>query len=199
MPHRPSISGRIGRQPRAGSVRVMTAPHAAPELDAVEWVNSEPLTLAGLRGRVVLVEAFQMLCPACVTHGLPQAKRVHEMFRADDLAVIGLHSVFEHHEAMTPVALRAFLAEFRYRFPVAIDRPAERGSIPSTMRRYDLQGTPSQILIDREGRIRSQTFGIVDDLALGAQLGRLLAEPAPPAPTSSGPSDRFDGLRDVTP
>lgn len=155
----------------------MAAAHDAPELDVAEWVNSDPLTLADLRGRVVLVEAFQMLCPACVTHGLPQAQRVQERFRPEDVTVIGLHSVFEHHEAMTPVALRAFLAEFRYRFPVAVDRPAERGSIPSTMRRYDLQGTPSQILIDRRGRIRSQTFGIVDDLALGTQLGRLLAEP----------------------
>ena len=78
---------------------------------------------------------------------------------------------------MTPVALRAFLAEFRYRFPVAVDRPAETGSIPSTMRTYDLQGTPSQILLDRRGRIRSKTFGVVDDLALGTAIGRLLAEP----------------------
>lgn len=154
----------------------MGDPLLAPDLDVVDWVNSDPLTLADLHGKVVLVEAFQMLCPACVTHGLPQAKKVHDAFSAD-VAVIGIHTVFEHHESMTPTALRAFLSEFRYRFPVAVDRPAETGRIPSTMRAYDLQGTPSQILIDRRGRIRSQTFGIVDDLALGSQLGRLLAEP----------------------
>ena len=78
---------------------------------------------------------------------------------------------------MKPVAYRAFLAVFQYRFPVAVDRPAETGSIPSTMRTYDLQGTPSQILLDRRGRIRSKTFGVVDDLALGTAIGRLLAEP----------------------
>ncbi|MCB0976451.1 MAG: redoxin domain-containing protein [Acidimicrobiales bacterium] len=154
----------------------MAEPLLAPDLDVLEWLNSEPLKLEDLRGKVVLIEAFQMLCPACVTHALPQVKRVHEQFRSDELAVIGVHTVFEHHEAMTPVALRAFLSEFRYRFPVAVDRPAPQGNIPITMARYDLQGTPSQILIDRRGRIRSRTFGVVDDLSLGARLGRLLGE-----------------------
>lgn len=42
----------------------------APEWDAVGWFNSGPLTLADLRGRVVVLEAFQMLCPGCVAHGL---------------------------------------------------------------------------------------------------------------------------------
>ena len=39
----------------------------APELSVAEWVNTDkPLTLAGLRGRPVLLHAFQMLCPGCV-------------------------------------------------------------------------------------------------------------------------------------
>lgn len=155
----------------------MSDPHQAPALDVVEWVNSDPLAIEDLRGRVVVIEAFQMLCPACVTHALPQAKRLNDQFRSDEVAVIGLHTVFEHHDAMTSVALRAFLSEFRYRFPVGIDRPATQGAIPMTMQRYDLQGTPSQILIDRQGRVRSVTFGVVDDLVLGVRLGRLLAEP----------------------
>ena len=36
-----------------------------------------------------------MLCPACVSHGLPQAARLRETFAPEDLAVIGLHTVFE--------------------------------------------------------------------------------------------------------
>lgn len=40
-----------------------------------------------------------------------------------------------------------------------------------------MQGTPTLLLIDRAGRLRLQHFGTVDDLRLGAQLGRLLAEP----------------------
>src|SRR5690606_20834913 len=88
----------------------MDEPMPAPELQVLQWFNTPaPLSLAALRGRVVAIEAFQMLCPGCVSHGLPQARRVRQVFAGDDVAVIGLHTVFEHHAAMTPVALQAFL------------------------------------------------------------------------------------------
>lgn len=147
------------------------------EVDA--WINSEPLDAADLRGRVVLVEAFQMLCPGCVRYGIPQAQRVHRLFADRGVTVIGLHTVFEHHTVMGPDALRTFVSEFGLTFPVAIDRAVEGRSIPATMSRYQLQGTPSTIVADKAGRIRHQSLGAVDDLQLGALLGRLLAEPAP--------------------
>ena len=151
----------------------------APELVVSEWLNTEtPLTLAGLRGEVVVIEAFQMLCPGCVAHGLPQAQRVQTAF-GRDLVVLGLHSVFEHHAAMTPVPLAAFLHEYRITFPVAVDTPVPGDDIPETMRRYGLRGTPSLLLVDRAGRLRANAFGQVDDLTLGATLARLIDEPAP--------------------
>lgn len=161
----------------------------APELDVVEWCNSPGVTLEHLRGRVVLLEAFQMLCPGCVSHGLPQAKRARAAFDVDDVAVIGLHTVFEHHDAMGPVALRAFLHEYRIDFPVGIDRHEGGDPLPVTMRRYQLQGTPSTVLIDHRGRIRAHAFGAIDDLVLGAQIGQLVAEKraeaTPTAPTET--------------
>lgn len=150
-----------------------------PELDVVEWVG-RPSPLASLRGRVVLVESFQMLCPGCVTRGLPQAQRVQRVL--PDVAVIGLHTVFEHHRAMTPDALRVFMSEFRIAFPVGIDRHDSGDPIPATMRAYGLQGTPSTLLFDRSGALRHVAFGALDDLGLGAELGRLLAEPADSRP-----------------
>ena len=67
----------------------------APELQITEWINNEGLiTLQGLlRGKFVVLEAFQMLCPGCVAHGLPQAQRIYETFSSDDLAILGLHTV----------------------------------------------------------------------------------------------------------
>lgn len=148
----------------------------APELDVQEWLNVESApTLAAMRGRVVVLEAFQMLCPGCVHHGLPQAQRVAGLFRSKDVQVLGIHTVFEHHEAQgTRAALAAFLHENRIEFPVAIDRPT--GRIPATMAAYEMQGTPTLVLIDAAGRRRAQHFGPVEDLQLGAELGRLLAE-----------------------
>ncbi len=56
----------------------------APELRATYWLNvDEPLSLEQLRGKVVMVEAFQMLCPGCVSHGLPLAQRVYDTFSVD--------------------------------------------------------------------------------------------------------------------
>lgn len=151
-------------------------PAPAPELDVTEWLNSEPITLAGLRGRVVVLEAFQMLCPSCVSHSLPQALRVAGTFPADDVVVLGLHTVFEHHEAMPPVALRAFAHENRLRFPIAVDRHDGDDPTPVTFGRYHMQGTPTTVLIDRAGQMRSHAFGSVPDLALGAQIATMVAE-----------------------
>lgn len=147
----------------------------APELDVTEWIGT-PSPLSALRGRVVMIEAFQMLCPGCVTSGLPQAQRVQRAF--PEVAVIGIHTVIEHHEVMTPAALAVFLSEYRIDFPVGIDRPGE-GPVPRTMQGYALRGTPSTLLIDRSGALRFTHLGTVDDVALGAMLGQLLAEPAP--------------------
>ena len=149
----------------------------APELQTTEWLNTaHPLSLAELRGRIVVLHAFQMLCPACVSHGVPQAKAIFEAFDAKDVAVLGIHTVFEHHAAMQPVSLAAFLHEYRVKFPVAVDRPSPAGPIPMTMQAYGMQGTPTLVLIDRVGRLRLHQFGHVDDLRVGAVLGQLLAE-----------------------
>lgn len=145
-----------------------------PEIRAASWLNTDqPLSLAALRGRVVAVEVFQMLCPGCVRHGLPQAQRISQIFRPDDVAVIGLHSVFEHHDAMTPIALRAFLHEYGIRFPIAIDAPGP-GLMPRTMTDWQLEGTPSLLLFDRDGRMRARHFGQIADMALGAEIMALI-------------------------
>ncbi|GAB4169073.1 MAG: redoxin domain-containing protein [Wenzhouxiangellaceae bacterium] len=152
-------------------------PRPAPALQVAQWLNAtEPLTLDHFRGRVVLIEAFQMLCPGCVSHGLPQAQRVRATFSPRDVAVIGLHSVFEHHDAQTPTALEAYLHEYRIRFPVAIDAPGGDNGLPRTMAAYGMQGTPTLVLIDRMGRRRAQHFGHVPDLKLGAEIMALIAE-----------------------
>ena len=149
----------------------------APELEVASWFNApQPLTLEGLRGRVVLLHGFQMLCPGCVAHGTPQAQRAHAMFANTDLQVIGLHTVFEHHAAMTPVSLAAFIHEYRLTFPIGVDTPVEGTPIPATMGRYGMRGTPTTIIIARDGAIRYHGFGQEDDMALGAMIASALAD-----------------------
>lgn len=150
---------------------------ATPAWQVTQWFNTEmPLDLVGLRGRVIALHAFQMLCPGCVLHGVPQAERIHQQFASDGVAVVGLHTVFEHHEAMQPVSLQAFLHEFRVTHPVGVDAPTPGERIPATMQAYGMQGTPTLVLIDRVGRIRRQHFGRLDDLTVAAEVMRLLCE-----------------------
>jgi len=157
----------------------------APELQVSAWFNTPALTLADLRGRVVVLEVFQMLCPGCVSHALPQALEIAQTFARDDVAVIGLHSVFEHHAAMTPTSLEAFLHEYRIGFPVGVDVAVAGSPIPATMQAYRMQGTPTTILIDRAGRLRLQHFGRLRDLAIGAQIAALVGEASPTLATSA--------------
>lgn len=156
------------------------ASEPATDWDVACWFNSDaPLDLAALRGRVVIAAAFQMLCPACVEQTIPQLRRAYAYFPAEDVAVIGLHTVFEHHDAMGPVALAAFLHEYQVAFPIGIDTPGTGGDPrPVTMRRYRMKGTPTLLLIDRAGRLRRQTFGHVPDLQLGAEVMSLVREDA---------------------
>ena len=151
-------------------------PPTTLKLFTSEWLNTPtPLDASDLLGKVVMVEAFQMLCPGCVTHALPQVQRVHDTFAQSGLVVIGLHTVFEHHAAQGQThVLEAFIHEYRITFPIAIDMPSTTDSIPVTMRAYELRGTPSLLLFDRNGELRLNRFGSIDDLTLGATIATLL-------------------------
>jgi len=162
----------------------MSVQRRAPEWSVSRWFNSAPLSLAALRGRPIFLNAFQMLCPGCVQHAVPQSLKVAQAFAQSDLVVIGLHTVFEHHHVMTPDALQVYLHENRIAYPIGVDAyrdddPSSH-SLPLTMQAYAMQGTPTLCLIDRRGMLRRQQFGLLDDLHLGAEIGTLLAERAPP-------------------
>jgi hypothetical protein len=150
---------------------------AAPELEVQTWFNTErPLQLSALRGRVVALVAFQVLCPHSVGHAIPQARRIFETFAPADVAVIGLHATFEHHDAYSLAVIKAFIHEYRLKFPIALDTANVAGPIPHTMDRYNMRGTPSLVLIDRQGLIRKHAFGAAEDLRIGAEIGALTQE-----------------------
>jgi AhpC/TSA family len=156
----------------------MFNPENPPELQVVGWFNAPaPITLQSAKGKVVVLVAFQMLCPSCVEHGLPQAKRILALFNPNEVVVIGLHSVFEHHKVMTADALEVFLSEYRIPFPVGVDASGD-GDLPRTMANYQMQGTPSLLIFDRAGRLRRHYFGKPDDMTLAAEIMAMVIEEA---------------------
>jgi hypothetical protein len=169
----------------------MTTSTYAPELLVQAWFNTDkPLFLSGLRGRVVVLAAFQVLCPNSIAGAIPQALRIFETFEPKDVAVIGLHATFEHHDAFSVPVLKAFIHEYRIKFPIALDQPNPASPIPHTMERYKMRGTPSLVLIDRQGLVRKHAFGAVDDLRIGAEIGALTQESDTATLARSSAADR---------
>lgn len=157
----------------------MVEPHdvSPPEWRIDDWMNTPaPLALSDFKGRVLVVLAFQMLCPGCVSDAIPQLKRVQQIFSTADLAIVGMHTVFEHHAAMGREPLEAFVHEYRLTFPVAIDLGGGEDGIPQTMRAYQMEGTPTLLIYDRKGRLAHKIFGHTPDMALGAVLASLLSQ-----------------------
>lgn len=153
----------------------------APPLIVSQWFNSkEAITLEMLRGKVVIIDVFQMLCPGCVMQSMPQAVRLWHHYRAspaaDDVVILGLHSVFEHHAVMSPQALAVYLYEFRIPFPVGVDCVGNAGPLPQTMRAYGMQGTPTTLYIDRQGKLRHQHFGVEPDEEVLQRIERMVEE-----------------------
>ena len=154
----------------------MFNPENPPELEIASWLNGDDgLTLKSLRGKVVVVVAFQMLCDGSQKHALPQAARIAKATRPDQVMVLGVHMVFERHGEMTPKKLEVFVKKHGYKFPIGVDAPGIAGK-PKTMKAYEIQGTPTILLFDRQGRLRRHYLGQVDDIRLGAEIMALSIE-----------------------
>lgn len=156
----------------------MFNPEAPPELQTSRWFNSaKPLTLEGLKGRVVVMTVFQAQCLGSVKHSLPQAERLAAAFNDDQVAVIGLHAAFENQDKQTPADVEALIGKLQLTFPIAIDKPNVK-KLPRTFAAYELQGTPSVLLFDRQGRLRRHYLGQVDDMRLAAEIMAFTLEAA---------------------
>ncbi len=118
----------------------------APEFPAgLEWLNTErPLSLLGLRGKVVLLDFWTFCCINC-QHILPQLAKLEEQF-PDELVVVGVHSAKFPAEGQT-FNLRAAVMRHDIRHPVVNDRDF------LLWRAYAVRAWPTLVLIDPEGRV----------------------------------------------
>lgn len=121
----------------------------AAEWTLVEWINSPPLRLADLRGRVVLARWFTMpFCEDCLATA-PALRGFDERYRDLGLSVIGMY----FHNERTVEDVQQIVREYGYHFPVAIDRSARTKRL-WCLGRYDHGYTSATFLLDRGGKIR---------------------------------------------
>ena len=136
------------------AVQAATLPDfgAAPEFTGIErWLNSEPLTLAQLRGRVVLVDFWTYACINCI-RTLPHVNRWAELYTPQGLTVVGVHTPefpFERTTSNVEVAMRRH----------GVKHPVAQDNRYGTWKAYSNQYWPAAYLIDAQGRIRYKHFG----------------------------------------
>ena len=143
---------------------------AAPDFtDVAAWLNSKPLTLAQLRGRVVLIDFWTYSCINCL-RTLPYIKEWDARYRQLGLTIVGVHSpefAFEHKESN----VRANVKRLGLRYPVALDNDF------GTWQAWSNQYWPAKYLIDRAGHVRFYHFGEGDYAKTEDTIRTLLAEP----------------------
>ena len=123
----------------------------APELAKGNWINSEPLTLKGLNGKVVLIEFWTFGCYNC-RNTLPFVKTWHERYASKGLAIIGVHSPeLDGEEKLENV--RREVAELGIRYPVVTDNDY------ATWKAYKVNAWPTIFVLDKAGRIRWSHVG----------------------------------------
>ncbi len=203
----------------------------APNIDVSKWAQGSPTNLDQERGRVVMVSVFQVNCPGCFAHGLPEAKFISTRYGDRGVTVLGLATAFEDFDKNTLANLKLLLKTgevigetrkalsihgqlkdgkklpYTIPFPVGMDQltkviPGEitdkeisafaYDNVPDldqhpeeirnqvlrqvenhlkskeyaaeTFEKYSLKGTPSTIIVDREGILVEVSFGHTTDL-----------------------------------
>jgi cytochrome c biogenesis protein CcdA/thiol-disulfide isomerase/thioredoxin len=124
----------------------------APDFHGIaHWLNSKPLTLEGLRGRVVLIDFWTYSCINCL-RTLPYIRAWDDRYRDAGLTVVGVHSpefAFEHVESN----VRENVRKLGVRYPVALDNDFV------TWQSWHNQYWPAKYLIDKRGHVRYFHFG----------------------------------------
>jgi cytochrome c biogenesis protein CcdA/thiol-disulfide isomerase/thioredoxin len=156
---------------------------AAPELQGIsEWVNSEPLSVRQLRGRVVLIDFWTYSCINCL-RTLPHLKAWDRAYRDDGLTIVGVHSP-EFAFERVPDNVRSAVRKQGIRYPVALDNDF------ATWTAYANEYWPAKYLIDRNGRVRYYHFGEGEYDETEGLIRRYLGESV---------DDEVEGIADRTP
>ena len=150
---------------------------AAPEFAGISaWLNSPPLTLESLHGKVVLVQFWTYSCINCV-RTLPYVTKWYDTYKDKGFVVVGVHTpefAFERETANVETAIK----RFGIKYPVAQDNQYR------TWRAFENQYWPAAYLIDRSGKIVVTHFGEGNYQQTENTIARLVGEPAPTAQAS---------------
>ena len=169
------LAGMLLRSPFANAGVNSGTPPEFTHSDAQSWLNSKPITLASLKGQVVLIDFWTFECWNCY-RSFPWLNTVYDDFHSKGLAVVGVHTPEFDREKVRGNILKKII-EFGVKNPVMIDNDH------SYWNALNNQYWPAFYLIDRQGRLRAvfagETHaGDAQARQIEAKVVELLAEPA---------------------
>lgn len=181
----PSASPASGGGGQSGAAALVPASQRQPVPNftgIVDWINSPPLTMKELRGKVVLVDFWTFSCVNCV-RTIPHLRSIYDAYRDRGLVIVGVHSPeFDFEKSVANVT--AAVKQLGVTWPVAVD------SRMATWNAFSNEYWPAEYLVDGQGRIAYFHPGEGDydttEQAIVALLGDG-ATPAP-APVNAGPA-----------
>jgi thiol-disulfide isomerase/thioredoxin len=144
--------------PGAGSHANLPVYAVAPDFVAIShWLNTpkgKPLTMTGLRGKVVLVDFWTYSCINCL-RTLPHLRAWYAAYRKDGFEIVGVHTpefAFEH----VPANVEGAVKRLGVTWPVALDNDY------GTWNAWSNQYWPADYLVDQQGDVRAYSFGETD-------------------------------------
>jgi cytochrome c biogenesis protein CcdA/thiol-disulfide isomerase/thioredoxin len=165
---------------------------AAPDFTGTQrWFNSKPLSLAALRGRVVLIDFWTYTCINCI-RTLPYLKAWDERYRRAGLTIVGVHSPEFGFEKNADNVQRA-VKSFGLRYPVVQDNDL------ATWSAWGNQYWPAEYLVDTRGKVRHVHFGEGEYDKSEAAIRALLAERGAQLGGMAHPRDPYTITREATP
>lgn len=161
-------------QPQTWAALGLGAENTEVSSAGIETLDGEILTLEGLRGKVVLVNAWATWCAPCVLE-MPGFQRVYEDYRDRGFTVLGIS-----RDEGSPDLVRAFLRQKGITYPVAMAWQASLDGFG------EVGALPTSYLIGRDGNIKHRVEGIFAEPALRMAVRQLLDDEHPEGGLSTG-------------
>ncbi len=135
------------------------------------WINSKPLTLKQLRGKVVLIDFWDYTCINCI-RSFPYLERWQRLYAPLGLVIIGVHTP-EFNFAKNPQLVRNAVKRFGITYPIALDNSGKVWDA------FHNPGWPTEYLIDKEGRVADKIEGEGNYDLVEVEIRHLLKEANP--------------------
>jgi cytochrome c biogenesis protein CcdA/thiol-disulfide isomerase/thioredoxin len=132
------------------------------------WINSEPLKLSGLKGKVVLVDFWTYSCINCI-RTIPSLNALYDKYKKDGLVIIGMHSP-EFQFEKQKVNVEKAVKDYSIKYPVALDNNFD------TWKAFKNNFWPAKYFIDKDGFVRYTHFGEGNELENEKVIRSLLVE-----------------------